>query len=1290
MILKTKIYNRNFYPIKIFNITENILDSDKLTKSNSQVINSSSFNNDNGLLIKPFQNIEYLTSLGLKDSNIDYKGTIYLDSTIYTDSIDYGTFGILTGQDVNIKHHYVTIKTSNLINGKYGNIITKSDIDNLSENIIVKYSMKDVEDQNDILNNISKCGFNSYNIEDYDFFGEGINSIQINPSQNEKCFSQFIRGSIINSQDTLTEYINTNNGKLKIYKKDDNVYFDMDIPKIMFSTLFSNLSTSYYDMIQSDDYSVSDQGTVDLPMLQQSLGMSVILQLKNNNGNTPYKINIKIITPIIFLLKDIEQEIPEKYVSSVKPILNAISKSSNINNNCLIVSPSKTKLLTNPNTQYSTNIKLYPLSFSALNFNNESNNDSFFTINSINQKTNDYYTENGYIYFINDTLPIKKILSVNDDILKNNNLNILLDTSGITEEYTNTIVINYSYDGTVFELETDINIIPTINSIKPEIIYSPNSIIVENSYKHKIINNSSTYKTYVDTIHFSTYGNDTLNFELKNIGEVNAIITDVEIENAYKILNDLNNITNKTDDDIENISLLTKYTDKHFNSMSYINDSLSNTELQKLISYDTIKKYITFKLNTIDQKEYNAFNTTPFKIFFSLNKYKEDINYINGTPLVIKIKYKSNTSNIIYEKYFCDNIDFNLKFVLGKLELFYNSNSSNVKYVRPSVRNTLFIDLYKNIKFNNIQSNIGKYLSNSIVIKNAEIININNTNNINSSEYFLNNNQYPISVSSKDNISVNTLSFDINLQKEKLYKFNLKLYTNYEYFKYLEIPINIVSTNIDIENIITFDENDFYVKNNRYYLSLLKLETKNRTLTINNKSNLDINILNITTYVIKDKFNESNFDISILTKVKYPFILNNKNNLKLNINFLGKDYGHYNCFIILKTNLGDVYLSIPSYVNTKNKDVYVLMENTKGTSFTATLGNSDIDYIKLINFGDDKCFTEITKLGGANVNNFNVKNYSTLLPNTTNYIENVFKPISSGKKIGYLNFKLNDMLETFKLLEDSSSYTYKIQNSNIIAQMNGVGLLENALPVFSKSVIDFGFISLEKKNRFIRVDNFDIVNYGITPFLITKITKVNKNSPFSILIDNNQYPIKVNDKISINIYIDNTKFNNNDKIYYDIIKFEMQDLKTKNVFSNDLIVKIELTESNKTYVSLNSEFIEFGYCEINNFKTDTVYIKNFSTEKLTLDVNYNGNIELQTLDNLSVNIQPNQIFNLPIYFYPHGVSIFEGVINLSFNNGNYEKNINLMGYGVDFKLPLIKIKNDISEYMDKIQKYLKY
>jgi hypothetical protein len=43
---------------------------------------------------------------------------------------------------------------------------------------------------------------------------------------------------------------------------------------------------------------------------------------------------------------------------------------------------------------------------------------------------------------------------------------------------------------------------------------------------------------------------------------------------------------------------------------------------------------------------------------------------------------------------------------------------------------------------------------------------------------------------------------------------------------------------------------------------------------------------------------------------------------------------------------------------------------------------------------------------------------------------------------------------------------------------------------------------------------------------------------------------------------------------------------------------------------------------------------------------------------------------------------------LNFNDNNYIKYIDLIGLGVDFKSPLITIKNEVAEYYKQLKDYL--
>jgi hypothetical protein len=59
-----------------------------------------------------------------------------------------------------------------------------------------------------------------------------------------------------------------------------------------------------------------------------------------------------------------------------------------------------------------------------------------------------------------------------------------------------------------------------------------------------------------------------------------------------------------------------------------------------------------------------------------------------------------------------------------------------------------------------------------------------------------------------------------------------------------------------------------------------------------------------------------------------------------------------------------------------------------------------------------------------------------------------------------------------------------------------------------------------------------------------------------------------------------------------------------------------------------------------------------------------------------------------VYFYPHGIDTFNGTLTLNFNNGNYIKEIDLFGWGVDFKSPKITIENKMASYYKSLKNYL--
>ena len=118
MILQTSIYNNNYYPIFLYRMNHSVLDIPHDYKGNTYVtknaliytdatslhLNKSTmfdiygctFDNKNGIIIKPFQTQQYFTEIDLSQNVSSFQGTIRYDSTLYTDAYNYSAFGILS------------------------------------------------------------------------------------------------------------------------------------------------------------------------------------------------------------------------------------------------------------------------------------------------------------------------------------------------------------------------------------------------------------------------------------------------------------------------------------------------------------------------------------------------------------------------------------------------------------------------------------------------------------------------------------------------------------------------------------------------------------------------------------------------------------------------------------------------------------------------------------------------------------------------------------------------------------------------------------------------------------------------------------------------------------------------------------------------------------------------------------------------------------------------------------------------------------------------------------------
>lgn len=1254
MILRTSIYNHNYYPIKLSNVDQEILMSDSTTVHKQLYINDTSFDEDLGLMIKPFQDVEYLTNIELKDDITAYKGELVFEQIFSTDSYDYSHFGNLSKQEFDVNKRSVMVKRDDI--SRTVGLFSEENYD-LSEFIDIEFNMKGISDQDDFYNYLKTFNLENFEIDEVDFYSNGIYRILI-PESHPKCEIIYYRGAEIPELFTpdIITMCETNGGsyKVQIDKNDGDVQVKLRISLNTLNLISTKLSKQFAEEIKIHP--------LTLPIAQFPVGMSVILNLSPQHKN-PFKLNLKIYTNI-----NIKMDVgegggdPNTMPAEIKEFLKVFFSPST-NRNTLLASPASIKVFSNPFDFYSGETKLY-----VYPFKNESQEKSWeevkYEITDVKQKNTDSFITTGDVTLSHDQIPSFKIIPYKETYLDRNPFDIYIDTTNLLTDYTNSIIVDFKYNDVIGSKEIPVYIYPNIE-LEPVLILEKMFQTDSKTFEAAKFPSLNTNIGHCDQ-------EDTLTIVLNNIGNTNAKIKNVEILD----IDDYKDIFKDDEEALLNIKdVLIKNNQKDLLTLKYAELNITDENLKlDPIEYEDkgkLSDYISYKIDKIENEDYNLNNLKPVIITLKIKRLKETDNKEIGKVAIIKITYNEN------KYYYTNKVSDSLRIINTQLNLTYEK-SQELTYVRANVRNTIFVKLFKTA-----MKSIQSYYK-PVVITDAKIINYDNNIDtyITNDEIFIDKSIFPFSVLSSS-VTPSLLGFDINLSEEKLYQFKLRLYTNIVNIPYIDIPYEIICTNINVEEIIQFDKANFYVRNNKYFLSLNRLIPKKRDIKIQNFSDINIIVKSIKFDLPTSQIGIVGISTNQLAPIQYPYNLTNKNPINLKFEFIGSEYGRTTGFIILDTDLGQVYLPIVIFVNTKLKDVMVLMENKRGVEFTSALNSVSKNYIKLINFGDDLSLTEITKLG-YDKNEFLIENNPILFPNSVNYIETMFTPTSTGKKIGYTDIKIRDMLETYILRDTDWGKTYKIQNTHIITEMSGTALSGDALPQFSKSVVDFGYVDLTTKDQAMRYDVFDIVNLGLTPFIITSITKLNSESPFIIPLSGQKLPMKIDKKVQLPIQLNNKKFNNNQKVYIDVFRFEMQDLKTKKMFTYDIIVKIELSEINREYFSFNSENIDFGFCSINAFKEDEIIIKNYSTDKVVLNIDTTGDNDLQTVDNMTINLQAGQSFVVPLFFYPHGIANFSSDLILNFNEGNYIKKIPMSGSGVDFSSPLITVKNAVSDYYRKM------
>jgi hypothetical protein len=277
-------------------------------------------------------------------------------------------------------------------------------------------------------------------------------------------------------------------------------------------------------------------------------------------------------------------------------------------------------------------------------------------------------------------------------------IDIIISTIGITEKYTNTLEITYEFDNTTFLMESVIEIDPILDISEPEITYTT-KLYSENASKTFLIANR--FNTF-DYLQFMEFNNDVIDLKLKNIGDANTIIDDIQIENAIIAKENIKNKLNLTDNDIKNLNTLDICINNHYSGFNLIKSDLKLTD-DDVVNFDSkqkVSELFTTKIIQLDyDKNYNAFSSSIIYVKLAINMISQPKNIINSIPTIIKITYRNKVTNTVKETYLYEVRGFNIKYILGEVSIFSSQNSLDYNYIRPNSYNTLYTDFKVNITY---------------------------------------------------------------------------------------------------------------------------------------------------------------------------------------------------------------------------------------------------------------------------------------------------------------------------------------------------------------------------------------------------------------------------------------------------------------------------------------------------------------------------------------------------------------------------------------------------------------
>ena len=1313
MLIRTKLYNHTYSPLMIQTTNARVLGKDKETESHEQAIKNSTFPFQAGVFVKPFQEAEQYQSF---QELVDfYEGPIYFDETIYTDSTAFKTFGVITGIQAPIRpKKFVLYHSFPLIAAFSYESITPSNYNNILELTISLKNFDIIKMLQDYfkllglryeLKNIRLfLNGNIYNHKSYDIAEQGMHILHdregedelINVQVHECSRTGFHEVEISGPQ--FIQFLESRGDIYKLYydinEDDQKIYV-----KIKYSTIksliqniqgkwankISNLINNINQYLNSDGFL---ETISSLPIQTIPIGFDVVYKLYG--GGTEQTYNIKIFSGII-----LQGEIPNQIKGEAERLTGTIPEFKAYTFDKYLLFPVKYNqkfrkddiyyikfnILANVPLDSTQKARIRNISFNPqpppgygfiikTRFGSDLTNTNMFFTNTKNSIANFY---DFYLFIDNSTNPTP--LDYTGDII-------------ITiEDYTQPDNIR------IYTLTANLNLTTELNE--------PGKLAIKFSNAHDM-----------EHTHLSIGQSKYIYYDLQNYHRNGYVkIKDIKIAKYLVYYTDLGNPVYLP---------LDKFSSEYLQISTDVYKQFE--KFKNLFNLSFSENYKDTVIGPNETKRLNTYITIPglLSLVDEQNKYIMR-NFPSNTKLNLDlIIYQEDSTGQEFITTPKNYTDLHLKFEsllkLPELELNFNpggqitnifnlpSYTSNTQATRQ-INDTILI--FKDT-ITEIPVEITKLQN--ITILDADIrlkkkIDGNKTSFVFGQDYFINKSEYfPITFAPSEF----SIIFDIN--EEGIWEFELVLKTDNIYLPEIKYNFRIISIDANITNYITQDRNNFFVENNQYHIALNKLIPKFVNFPIKNYSRVDLKLKKIKVQSSQDKYGNDDLDITlnidyINQKIAEDGYYLFKSGEVLNIpaKIKAKDYGFSIAFIILEFEaFGEIWLPISGFCNNRiDKNVYIYKTSPNYIQVYSAVGQSSVFYVKYKNFGDDPAIVEQEILGAARRDYYTIPVGILYGKKETRYPV-IFLPFAEGQRIAYLSSKILDQVISYRLFETDFTTTYKLQNLHIITKLLGYARPQEATPKFAREIINSGYISEDEINRslksYLRIIATPLENAGLNDMQVLKFESFYDD--FCNIInqdqDKGQY-IPSLGVYNILLGIDKSKLQKylreNRRALIQKFKFYIQDIKLRKIKTVDLLINLYIAKSDEIFLDFNLDKIDFGLKEINVITSESLTISNFSTVpiEIKVDLTAQENNIFSTFNNLRLNLQPNQIFTIPVSFIPKALTSYSATLTISIYRNNtllktYE--IPISGSGTHLKTPDFKFYNQISQSLKPLLKEL--